>query len=109
MDKRQSPRHYVSLPIEYQVSLQDSVDSWSSQAVLKNISLGGLYFVSDGPPSLQPGNVADFVFKFLHGNPNPLITREIRGKGMVKRVVPPNERSPNFGVAVEFLSGPLFV
>lgn len=105
MPRRKYPRHYVSLPIEYQVHLHESGDSWSGEAVLKNISMDGLYFMTEGRPMLKTGNIADFIFKILHSHPN----REIRGQGMVKCIDQPMEGSCYFGVTVEFLSGPLFI
>ncbi len=106
MNRRRHRRFYVSVPIECQVS-HGSVDSWSSQAVLKNISRGGLYFTSEAPPSLKHGDIADFIFKFLENQPNPLATNEIRSLGKVKRIEHPSQGSSSFGIVVEFLPGPL--
>jgi c-di-GMP-binding flagellar brake protein YcgR len=109
MDRRQFPRLQVSLPIEYHANIHDSAASYSNKAVLKNISIGGVYFVSEGTPILEPGDIADFIFKLMHNHSNSIITKEIRGKGRVTRVENQDEESFNFGIAVEFLSGPLFI
>ena len=41
MERRQHIRFYFSLPMEFQVQVSDSEESWESRAVLKNISQGG--------------------------------------------------------------------
>lgn len=76
---------------------------------MRNISLRGLYFMSEAAPLLKPDDIADFRFKFPAPRTSPLIPEEIRAKGRVKRIEPPTRQSPEFGVAVEFLSGPEFI
>jgi c-di-GMP-binding flagellar brake protein YcgR len=108
MERRLFPRVYQSLQFEYQAQLQGSEDSFSNRAVMKDISLGGLH-MSEPPPTLQPDDIADFIFKFQPDQANPLIPHKIKAKGKVKRIEQPTKESPNFGVALEFLSGPVFV
>ncbi len=76
---------------------------------MKNISMSGLFFLSQTKPFLKTDDIADFVFKFPQTRPNPLIPKEIRAKGVIKRIEQPHAESPDFGVAVKFLSGPVFV
>src|SRR5208337_2805028 len=109
MERRLFPRVYKSLQFEYQAKLQGSLDSFSSRAVMKDISMSGLHFMSETAPILQPGDIADFIFKFQPDYTNPLIPHKIKAKGKVKRIEQPTKESPNFGVALEFLSGPFFV
>ena len=52
MERRLFPRIYTSLGFEYQVQLQGSKDSFSNRAVMKDISLGGLHFMSETAPIL---------------------------------------------------------
>ncbi len=106
MERRQFRRLSTSLPIEYQVCFEDSEDVYSGQAVIRNISIGGLYFVSDLPPGLKRGNIAHFTFKTIPAH-SFSITSEIRGQGLVKRIDYPVDGVPDFGVAIEFLSGPI--
>lgn len=108
IDRRLFPRLYTSLYFEYQAKLNGSGDSWSDRAQMKDISLTGLHFMSTTCPKLQAGDVADFTFKFPQSKSNPRITNEIRAKGVIKRIEPPLEESPHFGVVVEFISGPVF-
>ncbi len=108
VDRRTFPRLYISLFFEYVVQLYGSGESRSDRALLKDISLTGLHFVSETFPTLKPGDVADFIFKFQQSDLNPHLVNEIRAKGVIKRIDQPQEESAKFGVVVEFLSGPIF-
>ncbi|MGO9175617.1 MAG: PilZ domain-containing protein [Desulfobaccales bacterium] len=108
MERRLFPRVYKSLQFEYQAQLQGSEDSFSSQAVMRDMSLGGLYMFETAPV-LQLDDIADFIFKFQPDQANPLIPHKIKAKAKVKRIEQPTKESPLFGVALEFLSGPVFV
>ncbi len=108
MERRLFPRVYQSVQFEYQAQLQGSKDSFSSRAVMRDISLGGLH-MSETAPKLQPDDIADFIVKFQPDQANPLIPHKIKAKGKVKRIDQPTKESPNFEVALEFLSGPVFV
>lgn len=108
VDRRLFPRIYISLYFEYVVHLDGSGESRSGRALLKDISMTGLHFLSETSPKLQPGEVADFIFKFPQSDLNPLLINEIRAKGLIKRIDQPLEESDQFGVVVEFLSGPVF-
>jgi c-di-GMP-binding flagellar brake protein YcgR len=109
MERRLFPRIYTSLGFEYQVQLQGSKDTFSNRAVMKDISIGGLYFMSETAPILKPDDIADFIFKFQPDQANPLIPHKIEAKGKVKRIEQPTKESSDFGVALEFLSGPVFI
>jgi hypothetical protein len=109
MERRLFPRVYKSFRFEYQARLQGSEDFFSYLAVMKDISLGGLYFMSETAPILQPEDIADFIFKFHPEDAKPLIPHMIKAKGKVKRIEQPTKESPHCGIALEFLSGPLFI
>jgi hypothetical protein len=108
MERRLFPRIYKTLPFEYQAQLQGAKEPFSTRAVMTDISIGGLH-MSETAPKLQPDDIADFIFQFKPDNSNPLIPHKIKAKGKVKRIEQPTKESPNFGVALEFLSGPVFV
>ena len=59
--RRQYTRIYLSLPMEFHVQVADSNQFWESQATLKNISKGGLYFECGTAPRLKRGNVVEFT------------------------------------------------
>ena len=107
MERRQHIRFYFSLPMEFQVQVSDSEDSWESRAVLKNISQGGLYFECETAPQLKRGSVAEFTFT-TEPPKYSFINSPIKAQAVVKRIEPRVAGSDNFGVAVQFLSGPLF-
>jgi hypothetical protein len=109
MERRLFPRVYKSFRFEYQAQLPGSKNFFSNLAVMKDIGLGGLYFMSETIPILQTGDIADFIFKFQPENAKPLIPHKIEAKGKVKRLEQPTKESSNFGVAMEFLSGPVFI
>ncbi len=108
MERRLFPRIYKTLPFEYQAQLQGSKEPFSTQAVMTDISIGGLH-MNETAPILQPDDIADFIFKFQPDQANPLIPYKIKAKGKVKRIEQPTKESPNFGIALEFVSGPVFV
>ena len=107
MERRQHIRFYFSLPMEFQVQVSDSEESWESRAVLKNISQGGLYFECETAPQLKRGSVAEFTFT-TEPPKYSFINSPIKAQAVVKRIEPRVAGSANFGVAVQFLSGPLF-
>jgi PilZ domain len=106
-ERRQYTRVYFSLPMEFQVQPTNSDASWKSPAVLKNFSRGGLFFECETLPQITPGNVADFTF-----NTRPpqysFINSPIRAQAVVKRIESRVAGSENYGVAVQFLTGPQF-
>jgi PilZ domain len=108
VDRRVFPRLYISLYFEYVVRLEGSRNSMSDRALLKDISMTGVHFMTETPPRLNPGDIGDFILKFQQSDINPHLINEIRAKGLVKRIDPPREESGQFGVVVEFLSGPIF-
>jgi c-di-GMP-binding flagellar brake protein YcgR len=108
MERRLYPPIDISLEFEYQAQLQDSEDSFSNRAVMKNFSMGGLH-MSETSPILQPDDIADFIFKFQPDKVHPLIPHTIKAKGKVMRIEQPTTESSYFRIALEFLSGPFFV
>jgi hypothetical protein len=106
MDKRQHIRFYFSLPMEFQVQVQDSEESWASRAVLKNISQGGLYFECETVSQLKRGSVAEFTFTTKPPKYS-FINSPIKAQAVVMRIERQVAGSSNFGVALQFLSNPL--
>jgi hypothetical protein len=107
MERRQHIRFYFSLPMEFQVQVSDSEESWESPAVLKNISQGGLYFECETDPKVKRGNVAEFTFT-TEPPKYSFINSPIKAQAVVKRIEPKVAGSDHFGVAVQFISDPLF-
>ncbi len=67
-----------------------------------------LFFYRDRPRS-KHRRYCLLHFHLPPNGVNPLIPKEIKAKGIIKRVKPPTDKYPHFGVAVEFLSGPAFI
>jgi hypothetical protein len=61
----------------------------------------------DDEPKLD--DIADFIFKFLPDPAEPRNSQIITAKGKVKRLEQLIKEPHNFGIALEFLSGPGFV
>ncbi|MCL4501139.1 MAG: PilZ domain-containing protein [Deltaproteobacteria bacterium] len=108
VDRRLFPRLYISLYFDYAVRLHGSGESFSDRALLRDISMTGVHFLSESSPKLKPGDIADFVFKFSQSDFNPDLVNEMRAKGLVKRIDQPGKDSAQVGIVVEFLSGPVF-
>ena len=107
MERREHIRFYFSLPMEFWVKVPETEESWESQAILKNISQGGLYFECETVPQLKRGNIIDFTF--ITDPPKySFINSPIKTQAVVKRIEPRVAGTSNFGVAVQFLSNPLF-
>jgi len=100
VERRAHLRVVFSLPMEWEFHMGDSRQSWESQAVLKNISQGGLYFECETAPPLRCGDVGEFTFTTT---PAP----HIKTQAVVKRIVPQVAGTSNFGVSVQFISAPL--
>ncbi len=107
MERREHIRFYFSLPMEFRVKVPETDESWESRAILKNISQGGLYFECETVPQLKRGNVIDFTF-VTNPPKYSFINSPIETQAVVKRIEPRVAGSANFGVAVQFLSTPLF-
>lgn len=101
--KREHIRIYVSMPLEYQVQLENNGDTWASEGVLKNISQGGLYFECETLPQLKRGDLAEFTFSTDPPNFS-FINSPIRTQAVVKRIEARVAGKKKFGVAVQFLS-----
>ncbi len=107
MERREHIRFYFSLPMEFHVKVPDTEEAWQSRAILKNISQGGLYFECESLPQLKRGNVVDFTF-ITNPPKYSFINSPIKAQAVVKRIEPRVAGSANFGVAVQFLTNPMF-
>ncbi|MCX5893693.1 MAG: PilZ domain-containing protein [Deltaproteobacteria bacterium] len=105
LERRQSHRLYINFPVECRVILQGPASQFSSRAMMKNISQGGVYLECDTRPQLSQGQVGHFTLKSLNGL-EEFGRIHFAAKGVVRRVKPAKE-GDSFGCAVEFLSGPL--
>ncbi len=102
MEKRQFPRLNTTLPIMYHVRHPDSGERWSGQGLLRNISIGGLYFTCEAPPPLEVGYIRDFNFDTTMP-PKVNYNANLTLRGKVVRIEQPGLESAPFGIAVQFV------
>jgi len=102
MEKRRFPRLKTSLPAMYHVRNPKSGEIWSGQGLLKNISIGGLYFTCEAPPPLEVGHIRDFNFD-ISMPPREDYDPELTLRGRVVRIEQPGLESAPVGIAVEFV------
>jgi hypothetical protein len=98
----------MSIPINFRIQQPESPEvSWVNSGVLKNISLGGFYFVSNDTPPLEPGQVRDFTITPAEKGPGFPLTTFIDATSRVVRIDSPSSGDQDIGVALELLSGTL--
>ena len=57
----------------------------------------------------KPDDVADFILKFQPDQRTSLYPKKIKAKGKVKRIGQSTKEFSDFGIALGFLSGAVFV
>lgn len=98
----------VSLDIQYQADLPETGENFEGYGTLKDFSLSGLFFFSDPPIPLLPGqiltlNIAASLPYLDHCN-----TSHIQAKGKVVRLEATAVNRYQLGIAITFLEGPTF-
>ncbi len=101
MERRRFPRLNTSLRMLYHVCYPESGEIWSGQGLLKNISLGGLYFTSEAPLPLEVGHIRDFHFDITVPPRGDYDSNEAL-RGRVVRVEEPGLKSASLGIALQF-------
>jgi len=102
MERRRFPRLNTSLRIRYHVCHPESEEIWSGQGLLKNISIGGLYFTSEVPLPLEVGHIRDFNFD-ISKPPREDYDLDLTLRGRVVRIEQPGLESAPVGIAVQFV------
>ena len=106
MERRRHRRIYISIPIQFRIQLPESPEvSWVNSGVLKNISGGGFYFVSNNTPPLEPGQVRDFTITPAKKSRIFSSIIFIDATSRVVRIDSPLPGEHNIGIALELLSG----
>ena len=106
MENRQTHRLYINFAIECRAILQDQESTFATPAMMKNISRGGAYLECDTEPQLFRGEIGHFTFSAPAGQPESGAVR-LAAKARVRRIDRHQAGRASFGLAVEFLSGPL--
>jgi len=102
MERRRFPRLNTSLPIAYHVCNPESGEMWLGQGLLKNISIGGLYFTCEARPPIEVGHIRDFDFDTTMP-PGVDCDADLALRGRVVRIEQPGLESAPFGIAVQFV------
>jgi hypothetical protein len=103
MEKRRFPRLNTALPVGFQVSCPESGEKWSGEGILRNISMGGLYFTCQEPLPLEVGHIRDFTFDTATPPRASPPEVELTLRGRVMRVEQPGLEAAPFGVALQFV------
>jgi c-di-GMP-binding flagellar brake protein YcgR len=108
MERRRHRRLNIAIPIKFRIQIPESPEmSWVNSGVLKNISGGGFYFVSNNTPPLEQGQVRNFTITPADerlGFPGATF---VDATSRVVRIDSPSPGDHDIGVALEFLSGNL--
>jgi hypothetical protein len=106
MERRRHKRINLSLPIKLRIQLPENQEiSWVNFGVLKSISVGGVFFVANDTPPLEPGQIRNFTITPADerlGFPGKTF---IEATCRVVRMSAPRLNGCDLGVALEFLSG----
>ncbi len=102
MERRLFPRLNVSLKIGCLLCNPESGEKWAGEGLLKNISMGGLYFTCEELPSLEVGHIRDFNFG-TSMPPGEDYDSSLALRGKVVRIEQPGLGSAPFGIAVQFV------
>ena len=104
MDQRRHPRLHLHVPIRFIVEQPEKRDSQAGQAILKNISYGGMLFLVEPPVPVKRGQVREFSFYLHPEKRKECDLAHFQAQGVVLRVDPPVATASAYGVAVQFLS-----
>jgi hypothetical protein len=102
-DKRQYNRLVVTLPVRFHDASGDAGEGPEGLGVLKNISLGGLYFECPPPVDLKQGQILQFTIAASLPSLDLLGTSHLAAKGEVLRLDQLLGAGRACGVAVRFL------
>jgi len=108
-ERRRFQRLLVTLPVEYSAFHPESGDSLHGQGVLKDFSLGGVFFHAVDPVPLQPGSTLTLTILTPLAPLSRLDSSHIQARAEVVRLEEPSNDHGYHGVAVSFLEFPSFI
>jgi len=94
------------IPMRYAPPAPKSAEPCDLDAILLNMSSGGIYFRSKDQLELSPGQLIKFTMDISTDTtlPEKPVFCYFKGEGKVIRIDPPKGYHNTFGVAVEFLN-----
>ena len=108
-ERRRHPRFYTSIPIRYLVKLPGTPGvGWIGCGVLKNVSHSGVYFISTDTPPLEQDQIRDFTIVPDKRDLEFSKIANIKARSRVVRIDPQQTETHDLGIALEFLSVPIF-
>lgn len=108
-ERRRFQRLLVTLPVEYSAFHPESGEYLQGQGVLKDFSLGGLYFRSIDPVPLPPGHPLTLTILTPLAPLSRFDSSHIQARAEVVRLEDPTPESAYHGVAVSFVEFPSFI
>jgi c-di-GMP-binding flagellar brake protein YcgR len=103
-DRRRFQRLLVTLPVEYIACNSETGELHQGQGVLRDISLGGVYFHPLEPFPLSPGHTLTLIIT----TPLAPLGQEDDSRIQVQASIVRLENNDRTGVAVSFLDFPSF-
>lgn len=107
-ERRRFNRVMVSLDIQYHADLPETGENFQGYGTLKDFSLSGLFFFSDPPIPLLPGQILTLNIAASLPNLDHCDTSHIKAKGEVVRLETTAPNRYQLGIAINFLEGPTF-
>lgn len=104
-EKRRHNRLVVTLPLRYHDGAAATGEEQGGLGVLKNISLGGLYFECPPPAQIEKGQILQLSIAASLPSLDLQGTSHLAARGEVVRLDPPGPAGHAFGVAVRFSGG----
>ena len=101
-ERRRYNRLVLTLPVRYSDAAAEVPENPGGLGVLKNISLGGLYFECPPPVAIKKGDLLQFSIAASLPSLDLQDTSNLTARGEVVRLDPPGT-DRTYGVAVRFL------
>ncbi len=104
-EKRQFRRVSISEPQICQIHVPQSPKLWVNQGIIRNISLGGIFFVCDKELPIEKEDIRDLILDVLY-NEHKLYRLTLQG--LIVRTEKGLLDPSQFAVAFKFLSDPIY-
>jgi c-di-GMP-binding flagellar brake protein YcgR len=107
-ERRRFSRIVVSLDVQYCTDLPETGELLQGHGTLQDFSLSGLYFFSELPIPLLPGQTLMLTIAASLPHLDQFDTSHIKAKGQVVRLEPTQPNRYRLGIAIHFLESPTF-
>ncbi len=108
-ERRRFSRILVSLDVQYCTDFPETGELLQGHGTLKDFSLSGLFFFSDPPIPLLPGQTLTLTIAASLPNLDQFDTSHIKAKGQVVRLESSRPNHYRLGIAINFLETPTFI